>query len=329
VKIMVTGGAGYVGSAAVRHLLASGHEVAVLDNLSEGHRDAIPADILSVGEVSDRGLVEGLLRAGCDLVMHFAGSCYVGESVENPRAYYRNNIANSLGLLEAMVDCGVSRLVFSSSCATYGPSEGDFLDEAVAQAPESPYAFSKYSIERMIIDFSRAYDLRYALLRYFNAAGASADGSHGEDHKPETHLIPLVLQTALGLRESIRTYGSDYPTPDGTCIRDYIHVDDLADAHERAAKGLSERSSAGGTAYNVGTGRGHSVLEVIRSVERVTGKKVAVESAPRRPGDAPRLVASSAKLKSELGWSPRYEELDATVATAWEWLRTHPDGYAK
>ena len=328
-KILVTGGAGYVGSAAVRHLLACGHEVTVLDNLCEGHREAIPGDVLTVGELSDRAQVEELLRDGCELVMHFAGFCYVGESVESPRSYYRNNIACTLSLLEAMLDSGVSRIVFSSSCSTYGPSDDALLGEDVAQAPESPYAFSKYVIEQMIIDFSRAYDLRYALLRYFNASGASADGGHGEDHKPESHLIPLVIQTALGQRGPLRIYGNDYATPDGTCIRDYVHVDDLASAHELAAGWLFERTSVGGAAFNIGTGRGHSVLEVVRVVERVTGMTIATEPAARRPGDAPRLVACSQKVRDELGWSPRYEDLDRTIATAWEWHRSHPDGYAK
>lgn len=332
-KIAVVGGAGYVGSAAVRHLLACGHEVAVLDDLSAGHREAIPAEILRVGELSDRACVESVLGEGCDLVMHFAAFTSVGESVTNPRAFYRNNVASTLTLLEAMVDRDVSRIVFSSSCAIYAPSD-DALDEEVATDPQSPYAFSKYAMERMITDFSHAYGLGYALLRYFNAAGASPDGQHGEDHRPESHLIPIVVQSALGRRGPVQINGDDYATPDGTCVRDYVHVDDLASAHELAARWLGERGaggagSGGGGAFNVGTGRGHSVREVISAVERVSGNTIAVERAPRRAGDTPRLVARCAKLQRELGWSARYAELDETIATAWGWHRSHPDGYSR
>ena len=331
-KIAVVGGAGYVGSAAVRHLLGCGHEVVVLDDLSAGHRDAIPAAVLRVGELSDRSCVEGVLGEGderVDLVMHFAAFTAVGDSVNNPRAYYRNNVASTLTLLEAMVDRGVSRIVFSSTCAIYAPTHDGVLDEGATADPQSPYAFSKYAMERMIMDFSRAYGLGYALLRYFNAAGASPDGKHGEDHRPEEHLIPIVMQTALGRRGPLRINGDDYPTPDGTCVRDYVHVDDLASAHESAARWLGERQEAGGGAFNVGTGRGHSVLEVISSVERVTGNAVAVERGPRRAGDTPSLIARCSKLEKELGWSARYADLDETIATAWEWHRSHPNGYSE
>jgi UDP-glucose 4-epimerase len=329
VKIAVIGGAGYVGSAAVRHLLSSGHEVSVLDDLSAGHRDAIPSELLRVGELSDRASLGSVLGGGCDLVMHFAAFASVGDSVVDPRAYYRNNVASTLTLLEEMVDRGVSRIVFSSSCSIYAPTEDGVLDEGAPADPQSPYAFSKYAMERMITDFSRAYGLGYALLRYFNAAGASPDGLHGEDHGPETHLIPIVIQSALGQRGPVQIFGNDYATPDGTCVRDYVHVDDLASAHELAARWLGEGSGARGEAINVGTGRGYSVLEVVSAVERVTGKQIAVEHASRRPGDTPRLVAQCAKLEKQLGWSARYAEIDETIATAWQWHRNHPDGYSQ
>ncbi len=323
-RILVTGGAGYVGGFAARHLLASGHDVLVLDNLSTGHRGCVPEETLVVGDVGERAILDPILsQHGIEAVMHFAASAYVGESVRDPRGYYRNNVANTLSLLEAMLDHDVRRLVFSSTCAVYAETEDMPLHEDSAQAPLSPYAFSKGVIERMIEDFSRAYDLDYVLLRYFNAAGASADGSHGEDHRPETHLLPLALQTVLGQREKLKVYGSDYPTPDGTCIRDYVHVEDLAQVHELAIRA----TSGANTVFNIGTGVGHSVMEVLRAVERVTGKPVPLQVTARRPGDTPRLVASSDKIRRELGWKPRYEELDQITATAWEWHRNHPDGY--
>jgi len=323
-RILVTGGAGYVGGFAARYLLASGHDVVVLDNLSTGHRACVPEETLVVGDVGERAILDPLLsQHRIEAVMHFAASAYVGESVRDPRSYYRNNVANTLSLLEAMLDHDVRRLVFSSTCAVYAETEEMPLHEDSAQAPLSPYAFSKAVIERMIADFSRAYDLDYVLLRYFNAAGASSDGSHGEDHRPETHLLPLALQTVLGQREKLKVYGSDYPTPDGTCIRDYVHVEDLAQAHQLAL----HATTGANTVFNIGTGAGHSVLEVLRAVERVTGKPVPFEATARRPGDTPRLVASSDKIRRELGWKPRYEELDQITATAWEWHRNHPEAY--
>jgi UDP-glucose 4-epimerase len=327
VNILVTGGAGYVGSATARRLIASGHEVVVLDDLSQGHRGAVPGDVLVVGRVDDAELVRRLVRErGCEAVLHFAASTYVGESVENPRLYYTNNVAGTLALLGALVDSGVSRIVFSSTCAIYGETAEMPLSEASPAAPESPYAFTKYAIERMIGDFSRAYGLRYALLRYFNAAGASADGRHGEDHDPETHLIPIVLQTLLGQRDQVRVFGDDYPTSDGTCVRDYVHVDDLAVAHERALAWSADRPP-GGSVFNLGTGHGHSVLDVIRAVEAVTGRKVPWEMAERRPGDTARLVAAADRAHAELSWSPRYTCLEETVETAWRWHESQPDGY--
>lgn len=327
-RILVTGGAGYVGSAAARLLVESGHTVVALDNLSEGHRSAAPPGTLVEGDLADRALVARLLRErDIEAVMHFAGSTYVGVSMSEPDGYWRNNVAHTLGLLEAMHEAGVPRIVFSSTCAVFGETAEMPLSEDAPIRPESTYAFTKYAIERMIADFARAYALRYVVLRYFNASGASADGAHGEDHRPETHLIPLVIQTVLGQRKSLQVFGSDYPTPDGTCIRDYVHVDDLATAHQSALLRLADPEGPAGRAYNLGTGTGSSVLEVIQAVERVTGKPVPREVSGRRAGDTPRLVAGAGRARSELDWSPQYAELDAVVASAWAWHRAHPDGY--
>jgi UDP-glucose-4-epimerase GalE len=328
VKVLVTGGAGYVGSFTVRHLLECGHEVVVLDNLTEGHRGAVPSEILVVGEVADRAAVERLLgERQIEAVMHFAGSTSVAESVRNPAAYYRNNVATTLALLEAMVANRVRRLVFSSTAATYGEPLASPIEEDCPQQPTNPYGFTKLIIERMILDFSRAYGLGHVLLRYFNASGASVDGSHGEDHDPETHLIPLVFRAVAEGRE-LEVFGGDYPTPDGTCIRDYVHVEDLARAHELALRACaSPGDEPQGRAYNIGTGKGHSVLEVLQAVEQVTGRPVRYCVTPRRPGDPPELVASSRRLRHELGWKPVHEQLETVVETASAWHRTHPEGY--
>jgi UDP-glucose-4-epimerase GalE len=323
-RILVTGGAGYVGGFAARHLLAAGHEVIALDNLCAGHREALPDETLVIGDIGDRkALDEIFLERRIEAVMHFAALAAVSESVSKPRLYYRNNVANTLNLLETMLDHEVKRIVFSSTCAVYGETDAMPLREDSPTGPTNPYAFSKLAIERMIQDFACAYDMSYALLRYFNAAGASADGTHGEDHEPETHLIPLAIQAVEGRREKLRLFGKDYPTPDGTCIRDYVHVEDLARAHELAI--LHESSSV----FNIGTGRGHSVMEVLKSVERITGKSVPFQVTERRPGDTARLVASCEKIRAELGWQPQYEELDEIVATAWRWHRNHPGGYER
>lgn len=330
-RILVTGGAGYVGGFAARHLLAAGHDVVVVDNLCTGHREVAPTEVLVVGDIGDRALLQRVFSEHrIEAVMHFAASAYVGESVRDPRSYYRNNVANTLTLLEAMLDQDIKRLVFSSTCAVYAETEQMPLREDAPQDPVSPYAFSKLAIERMIRDFSRSYGLDYVLLRYFNAAGASPDGAHGEDHRPETHLLPLALKTVLGRQQELLVFGTDYPTPDGTCIRDYVHVEDLAVAHELALRVISTgEKSQGGHVFNIGTGTGHSVMEVLGAVERVTGQPVPFEVTERRPGDTPRLVASSEKIRRELGWKPRYEELDQIAATAWEWHRRHPDGYIR
>jgi UDP-glucose 4-epimerase len=324
-RILVTGGAGYVGSACLRHLLGEGYEAFAYDNLVEGHREAVPDGRLIVGDIADTASLAGALRrTEAGAVMHFAGAAYVGVSVQDPEYYYRNNVAGSLSVLNAMRQAGVKRMLFSSTCATYGLSPRVPMGEDAPQDPASPYARTKLAVEWMIRDFAHAYGLGFTLLRYFNAAGASADGRHGEDHDPETHLIPLVLQAAAGVRERISVFGTDYPTPDGTCIRDYVHVEDLARAHRLAIEATSP-----GTAevFNVGTGTGHSVLEVLRACEEVAGRKVPFETAPRRPGDPPALVASPARLRDRLGWTPRFASLRAVVETAWRWHSTHPRGY--
>jgi UDP-glucose 4-epimerase len=329
VNVLVTGGAGYVGSFAARALLASGHGVVALDDLSRGHAAALPAGVLVVGDLADAALLATLLRERrIDAVMHFAAWSQVGESAQRPREYYRNNVVNTLVLLEAMLGAGVSSLVFSSSCSVYAPDAPMPLTEESPLGPVSPYASSKHMVERIIEHFSQAYGLRYALLRYFNAAGATGDGAHGEDHTPESHLIPIVIQAALKARERVDVFGADYPTPDGTCIRDYIHVEDLAHAHELALAHLSSTREPGGRAYNLGTGRGHSVREVIACVERVTGIQIPTRVVARRPGDAPSLVAAGQRAARDLGWTPRHAALESIVASAWEWHRRNPQGYA-
>jgi UDP-glucose-4-epimerase GalE len=335
VNILVTGGAGYVGSFAVRHLVASGHDVVVLDNLCQGHRGAVDADLLVVGDIADTPLVARLLdEYRIEAVMHFAAATNVAESVENPRYHYRNNTANTLGLLETMIDHDVRKFVFSSTAATYGSGDANSdekqpLDEDSAKNPVCPYGYSKLAIEWMIQDFSHAYGLSYAILRYFNASGASPDGDHGEDHRPETHLIPLIIEAVQGKRERVELFGDDYETRDGTCLRDYVHVEDLAQAHKLALEACPEPGeNAGGLIMNVGTGSGNTVMEVVQAVERVTGKQVPYRVVGRRPGDPARLVASAERLRT-IGWEPRFGDIEQVVKTAWEWHSNHPDGYGE
>ena len=325
-RILVTGGAGFVGSACLRHLLAHGYEALAYDNLAQGHPEAVPAGRLVVGDIADtQNLAQTLRDFKADAVMHFAAATYVGESVSNPEYHYRNNIGGTLSLLGAMREAGVKRMLFSSTCATYGMNPKVPMGEDSAQEPFSPYARTKLAVEWMIRDFAHAYGIGFTLLRYFNAAGADADGQFGEDHRPENHLIPLVLQVALGQKPHIDVYGTDYPTPDGTCLRDYVHTEDLAQAHRLAILSTTDTTTG---VYNIGTGTGNSVFEIIAACEAVTGIKIARKISPRRPGDPPALVASPRKLVEELSWKPRYTDIKDIIATAWAWHKSHPDGYS-
>uniref|UniRef100_B8HMC4 UDP-glucose 4-epimerase n=1 Tax=Cyanothece sp. (strain PCC 7425 / ATCC 29141) TaxID=395961 RepID=B8HMC4_CYAP4 len=322
--ILVTGGAGYIGSHAVLSLKQAGYSVIVLDNLVYGHRELVE-DVLQVkligGDINDRALLDQIFaQHQIEAVMHFAAYAYVGESVTNPAKYYRNNVAGTLTLLEAMVAAGVSKLVFSSTCATYGVPQQLPIPETHPQNPINPYGMSKLMVEAMLTDFDHAYGLRSVRFRYFNAAGADPSGRLGEDHNPETHLIPLVLLTALGKRESISVFGQDYDTPDGTCIRDYIHVTDLAEAH---VQGLAYLLEGGATeVFNLGNGNGFSVQDVIATAARVTGRSIPVVMADRRPGDPAVLVGSAVKASQILNWKPLYPELDVIVEHAWKWHQT-------
>jgi UDP-glucose-4-epimerase GalE len=304
-----------------------GYNVCVYDNLSEGNRHAVPGEELVVGELMDRSLLRTVMKDHqIQAVMHFAASAYVGESVRLPHKYYQNNIVATLSLMEAMRECEVSRIVFSSTCATYGVPDTVPITEDEPQTPINPYGFTKLAIERALSDYCHAYQWGYAALRYFNAAGASEAGDIGEDHDPETHLIPLVLQTALGQREEILIFGDDYPTPDGTCIRDYIHVDDLATAHVAALQRLDAGVEL---KLNLGTGSGASVRQVIDACRRITGKDIPERVVDRRPGDPPRLVADPRRAREQLGWQPKHTTVDSIVDSAWGWHQTHPQGYPK
>ena len=317
--ILVTGGAGYIGSHYVQYALENGSEVAVLDNLAYGHKEAVPAGVPFIeGEMGDRSLLDSVFtKYPIDAVVHFAAFAYVGESVTAPSKYYHNNTVSTLNVLDAMRDHNVGAFVFSSTCATYGDPQYMPMDEAHPQNPINPYGESKYFVERILKAYDRAYGLKFTALRYFNAAGADPQGRIGESHGPETHLIPLILQVATGSRESISVFGTDYDTLDGTCVRDYIHILDLAQAHDLALKRL--RSGASSDFYNLGSERGYSVREVIATCEKITGKSIRVVEGPRRAGDPPRLVASAAKAKKDLGWNPAFQDLEPIVATAWNW----------
>jgi UDP-glucose 4-epimerase len=323
-KLLVTGGAGYIGSVVAAELLSAGHEVVVYDNLSRGYRAAVPAEAQFVqGDIADRDLLSDTIkRHAIEAVLHFAGFIEAGESMVYPERFFRNNSANTLTLLECMLQTGVSRLVFSSTAAVYGDPEQVPIRENDPLQPTNAYGETKLLVERMLEWFHRIHGLRYASLRYFNAAGATSE--LGEAHQPESHLIPLVLQVALGKRASISIYGTDYPTKDGTCVRDYIHVVDLARAHLMSLEALAQNSRL---IYNLGNGRGFSVREVIEVAREVTGHPIPADPAPRRPGDPAVLVASSEKIGRELGWVPRYPELHTIIESAWNWHRAHPDGY--
>ncbi len=324
-NILVTGGAGYVGSACLRLLLEEGHNPIAIDNLVEGHQIAVNGAMLVVGEIADTDLlVETLKKYDIEAVMHFAAATYVGESVSDPEYYYRNNIGGTLSLLNAMRTAGVKRMLFSSTCATYGMNPACPMAEDAAQDPCSPYARTKLAIEWMIKDFSHAYGLGHTLLRYFNAAGASPDGQFGEYHNPETHLIPLVLEVALGKRNDLKLFGDDYPTTDGTCVRDYVHIDDLASAHSLAIRATTADTHE---VFNIGTGEGVSVFEIHKACEKVTGKSILYQMMERRPGDPPALIANPDKLQSMLGWEPKYKNIEDTISTAWKWHSNYPAGY--
>lgn len=320
-RILVVGGAGYIGSICTELLLDAGHRVIVFDNLTEGHRRAIDSRArLIEGDLGDARTIELAVRSSnVEAVMHFAASALVGESMQNPGKYFRNNIANGINLLDAMIAADVKRFVFSSTCAIFGPPERVPIDETLPKNPINPYGESKLAFEKILKWYSEIHGLRCVSLRYFNAAGASE--RFGEDHRTETHLIPNVLKVALGQKSDVEIYGSDYDTPDGTCIRDYIHILDLAQAHILALR--AEKSEF----YNIGTGGGSSVREVIDACRRVTGREIPVVEKPRRPGDPPRLIAASEKIKQELGWSPKFQQLDAIIESAWKWHEKFPHGY--
>lgn len=317
-NILVVGGAGYIGSHMVKRLGQPGFTVTTLDNLSSGHRDAVLCGDFVQGDLADQALLASLLQPGrFDAVMHFASFIQVGESVQKPAMYYANNVTNTLHLLDAMRAAGVQRFIFSSTAATFGEPQYTPIDERHPQAPINPYGRSKLMIEQVLEDYDRAYGLKSVCLRYFNAAGADPDGELGERHDPETHLIPLVLQAASGRRADIAVFGRDYDTPDGTCIRDYIHINDLCEAHWLALQSLMQ--GAGSQRYNLGNGNGFSVQEVIDAARRVTGRPIEVRVAPRRDGDPARLVADATLARQKLGWQPQFSDLDTMVQHAWNW----------
>jgi UDP-glucose 4-epimerase len=358
-SVLVTGGAGYIGSHAVQRLLRDGHTVVAVDNLFRGHAEAMDLLKQDAGgrlhftkcDIADRATIEGLMRThAVATVMHFAALAYVGESVEQPLRYYRNNVASALALLEACEACGVQRFVFSSTCATYGEPPAQFIPipETCPQNPINPYGRGKLHVEHMLFDYaasrvgrhsapigsalpapsvgseSRPTPFAFAALRYFNVAGSDRTGFIGEHHEPETHLIPVVLQAALGQRDVITIFGTDYATPDGTCIRDYVHVEDLIDAHVQVMAALKPGDTR---TYNLGIGKGYSVREIIDAARRVTGKEIKVKEGPRRPGDPPMLFANPEKIRRELGWTAKVTGLDEIIGSAWRWFQKHPRGY--
>ncbi len=323
--ILVTGGAGYIGSVVVEDLRAKGESVVVLDNLVYGHRAAIdPSVPFYEGNIGDKDLISKILtEQEIEACMHFSAFAYVGESVEKPQIYYENNFVQTLHLLDALIETGVKKIIFSSTCATYGEPQYVPIDEKHPQSPTSPYGWSKFMVERALIDYDAAYGLKYVAPRYFNACGATE--KHGEHHAPETHLIPLVLQVAQGKREFISIFGNDYSTPDGTAIRDYIHVSDLSQAHILALEYL--RRGGESQFVNLGIGDGYSVEEVIEAARKVTGKKIEARVVGRRAGDPSRLVAEAKKAREVLGWNPQFPEIEKIIESAWKWHEAHPNGY--
>ena len=334
--VLVTGGAGYIGSHMVKRLAAAGHRVVVYDDLSRGNRDAVPAELLVVGELHDAArLGDVFARHDVDAVMHFAALAYVGESVTEPASYYRNNVGGTQSLVDTMRDHGVERLVFSSTCATYGVPDALPITEATPQRPINPYGRSKLMIEQLLEDYGTAYGFRSIALRYFNASGCAPDGSLGERHDPETHLLPLVLFEALRVAgggdpaaTTLHVFGDDFDTRDGTCVRDYIHVEDLCGAHLAALDRLGETPDAGAERFNLGVNRGYTVLEVIDVCRRVTGVDIGYRTSPRRAGDPPELVADASLAMRTLGWTPEHADLEHAVRHAWDWFRKHPPGSA-
>lgn len=323
--ILVTGGAGYIGSVAVEDLRKKGEKVVVLDNLVYGHREAVDDSIpFYEGDIGDKDLVAKIIKEhGVDAVMHFSAFAYVGESVEKPNIYYQNNLIQTIHLLDVLIENNVKQFIFSSTCATYGEPQYMPIDEKHPQSPTNPYGWSKFMVERALSDYDHAYGLKYVALRYFNACGAS--GGCGEDHNPETHLIPLILFTAQGKRDSISIFGDDYPTPDGTAVRDYIHISDLSQAHLLALEHL--RRSGKSEFINLGNGSGYSVMEVIEAARKVTGKNIEVKIAPRRAGDPSHLVANAEKARNLLGWNPQFPEIEEIIESAWTWHEANPNGY--
>lgn len=324
--VLVTGGAGYIGSVTVELLRKNGHEVVVLDNLFRGHREAVdPEVVFYEGQVGDRALVQRICREhGIDSCVHFAALAYVGESVQEPARYFENNVEQGIGLLDALRSAGVKRFVFSSTCATYGEPEQVPMPETHRQWPVNAYGWSKFFMERILDSYDQAYGFKFVALRYFNASGCTQQ--KGEDHEPELHLIPNILFAAMGKQPFIQVHGDNYPTPDGSAIRDYIHVIDLAEAHILALDHL--RRGGNSDFFNLGSGTGFSVLEVIEAARQVTGRDIKVKLGPRRPGDPPRLVAISDKARHVLGWNPKLTDLKAILSSAWQWHQAHPNGYA-
>ena len=325
--VLVTGGAGYIGSATVEHLLAKGEQVVVIDNLSRGHRAAIPATVPFVqGDVGDTALVKRVVReADIESCIHFASFAYVAESVEQPGLYFENNLTQGLALFASLLESGVKRVVFSSSCTTYGEPTRLPVSEDSPQCPTSPYGWTKLLLERALAAYDAAYGMKFAVLRYFNAAGATE--KCGEDHHPETHLIPSVLRAAAGVIPEVCVFGDSYPTPDHTAIRDYVHINDLADAHQRALEYL--RGGGSSEFLNLGSQRGCSVLEVIDCARQITGKTIHMRVCPARPGDATHLIADTRKAEKVLGWTPRHSDLCTIISSAWQWHVMHPNGYGE